>query len=99
MVAQPLDYTGGSEPVQFQIGQVTGGFFETLGVRPESGRFIAPEDDKAGGPYVVVLSHALWQRQFNGDQQIVGKTIPLSGNVYTIIGVMPASVCFAARQH
>ena len=91
MVAQPLDYTGASEPVQFQIGQVTGGVFETLGVRPESGRFITPEDDRVGGPYVVVLSHALWSKQFNSDSQIVGKGIPLSGNVYTIIGVMPAT--------
>ena len=91
LVAQPLDYTAGSEPVQFQIGQVTGGFFETLGVKPERGRFITSEDDRSGGPYVVVLSHALWSKQFNSDQQIIGKAIPLSGNVYTIIGVMPAT--------
>lgn len=89
-VKQALDYTAGSEPLQFQTGQVTGGFFETLGVKPERGRVITPDDDKAGGPYVAVLSHALWLRQFGGDQQIVGKTIPLSGNSYTIIGVMPA---------
>ena len=90
-VKQALDYTAGSEPVQFQIGEVTGGFFETLGLKPERGRVITHEDDKAGGPHVVVLSHALWLHQFSGDPQIVGKTIPLSGNVYTIIGVMPAS--------
>src|SRR5215216_3221321 len=46
-VKQPLDYTAGSEPVQFQIGQVTGGFFETLGVKPERGRAISYDDDKA----------------------------------------------------
>src|SRR5438552_1846428 len=39
LVAQPLDYTGGAEPVQFAVGQVTDGFFETLGVKPEQGRF------------------------------------------------------------
>jgi putative ABC transport system permease protein len=90
LVAQPLDYTAGSEPVQFQIGMVTGGFFQMLGVQPERGRFITAEDDKTGGPHVVMLSHELWRREFGGDQQIIGKTIPLSGNVYTIIGVMPA---------
>src|SRR5258705_3793732 len=95
-VLQPLDYTAGSEPTQFQVGLVTGGFFETLGVRPELGRFINAEDDKVGGSYVAVLSHPLWTDQFGGDRQIVGKTIPLSGNVYTIIGVMPAH--FAAPQ-
>jgi putative ABC transport system permease protein len=89
-VKQPLDYTAGSEPVQFQIGQVTGGYFETLGVKAERGRVISADDDKNGAPFVVVLSHTLWRNQFGGDQQILGKTIPLSGNVYTIIGVMPA---------
>jgi putative ABC transport system permease protein len=91
MVAQPLDYTGGAEPLQIKVGQVTGGFFETLGVNAERGRLITPDDDKTGAPFVVVLSHALWQKQFNGDAQIVGKGIPLSGNVYTVIGVMPRS--------
>src|ERR1044071_4267534 len=67
MVMQPLAYTGGNEPVQFQIGQVTGGFFETLGVRPERGRFITSDDDRNGAPFVVVLSHNLWAKQFNSD--------------------------------
>jgi len=89
-VLGPLAYTGAAEPIQFQIGQVTGGYFETLGVKPERGRYISSDDDKNGGPFVVLLSHQLWERQFSSDEQIVGKTIPLSGNVYTIIGVMPA---------
>src|SRR5215475_7084333 len=91
IVIQPLDYTAGSEPIQIPIGQVTGGFFETLGVKPERGRFITSDDDKNGGPYVVVLGHKLWAKQFNSDEQILGKSIALSGNVYTVIGVMPAS--------
>jgi putative ABC transport system permease protein len=90
-VKQPMDYTAGSEPVQFQVGQVTGGFFETLGVKAERGRVLTHEDDKTGAPYVTVLSHALWLHQFGADPQIVGKTIPLSGNVYTVTGVMPES--------
>jgi len=88
-VLAPLAYTAGTEPVQIQVGQVSGGYFETLGVNPARGRYIIADDDKNGGPFVVVLSHALWQRQFAGDQNIVGKTIPLSGNSYTVIGVMP----------
>ena len=91
MVMQPLAYTAGAEPIQFQIGQVTGGFFETLGVQPAMGRYITTEDDKVGAPFVVVLGNDLWVKRFNRDAQIVGKTIPLSGNVYTVIGVMPAS--------
>ena len=91
MVLQPLAYTAGAEPIQLQIGQVTGGFFGTLGVQPERGRYITHEDDKVGGPYVVVLGHELWIKQFNRDEQILGKVIPLSGKMYTVIGVMPAS--------
>ena len=90
-VRQALDYTAGSEPVQFQTGHVTGGFFQTLGIPAELGRVITPADDKAGAPHVTVLSHKLWRQQFGGDPEIVGKTIPLSGNIYTIIGVMPES--------
>jgi putative ABC transport system permease protein len=88
-VVQPLDYTGTSEPVQLQVGLVTGGFFETLGVSAAKGRVIGYDDDKPGAPYVTVLTHELWQKQFAGDPNILGKTIPLSGNIYTIIGVMP----------
>lgn len=88
-VLAPLAYTAGTEPVEIQVGQVSGGYFETLGVNAARGRYIIADDDKNGGPFVVVLSHALWQRQFAGDQNIVGKTIPLSGNSYNVIGVMP----------
>ena len=63
--------------------------FAALGVQAHLGRTIGVEDDQMGAPHVAVLSHQLWQKQFNGDQQIVGKTIPLSGNGYTIVGVMP----------
>ena len=91
MVSQPLAYTAGAEPVQIEVGQVTGGYFDTLGVKPSLGRYIGSDDDKNGAPYVVVLSQAVWAREFNSDPQIVGKTMSLSGNVYTIIGVMPGS--------
>lgn len=91
MGMQPLVYTAGPEPIELSTGLVTGGFFETLGVQPQMGRYITTDDDKNGAAFVVVLSHDLWIKQFNRDAQIVGKTIPLNGNVYTIIGVMPAS--------
>ena len=88
---QPLDYTGGGEPMQWQAGLVTGGFFHMLGARPLLGRVITEDDDKRGGPFVVTLSHALWRRQFGGDAGVIGKVVTLSGNNYTVVGVMPAS--------
>jgi putative ABC transport system permease protein len=86
---QPLDYTGGGEPLQWIAGLVTGGFFRALGAQPLLGRVITEEDDRRGGPFVIVLGHALWQRQFGADRGIVGKTVMLSGNSYTVVGVMP----------
>ncbi|MBO0857337.1 MAG: ABC transporter permease [Chloracidobacterium sp.] len=86
---QPLDYAGGGEPLQWTCGLVTGGFFGALGAQPLLGRMINEEDDRRGGPFVVVLSHAIWRRQFGGDPGVVGKAIMLSGNSYAVIGVMP----------
>lgn len=86
---QQLDYTGSGEPLQWAAGLVTGGFFHTLGAQPLLGRVITEEDDKKGGPFVVVLGHAIWQRQFGGDRGVVGRTVTLSGNSYTVVGVMP----------
>jgi putative ABC transport system permease protein len=90
IVVQALDYTGSGEPLQVQTGMVTGGYFNTLGIQPALGRTISYEDDKAGGERVIVLSYGFWQRQFGGENEILDKTILLSGNNYTVIGVMGA---------
>ena len=90
LVPQAQDYTGGVEPVQIQVGLVTGGYFQTLGVEPLLGRSISYDDDKEGGARIIVLSHELWRRDFGGDKNVLGKVIPLSGNSYEIVGVMPA---------
>ncbi|MGH9939818.1 MAG: ABC transporter permease, partial [Blastocatellia bacterium] len=68
---QPLDYTGGGEPMQWQAGLVTGSFFRVLGAQPLLGRVITEDDDKRGGPFVVTLGYALWRRQFGGDAGVI----------------------------
>lgn len=87
---QPLDYTGSGEPLQWRAALVTGEFFKTLGVPPLLGRALTEDDDKQGGPFVVVLSYSLWQEQFGGAAGVVGRTVTLSGHSYTVVGVMPA---------
>jgi len=89
VVMQAQDFTGGAEPVQVQAGLCTAGLFNVLGAQPITGRTISPEEDVYGGERVVVLSYGFWQRQFGGDPGIVGRTIPLSGNNFTVIGVLP----------
>jgi putative ABC transport system permease protein len=88
---EDMDYTSGSEPVQIQAGYVDAGFLDTLGIPPMLGRLISPEEDVKGGPRVIVVSYAFWKNFLSSDPQAVGKAIMLSGNNYTVIGVMPAS--------
>ncbi len=70
--------------------RVSAGFFRVLGVPPTIGREFNPEEDRAGGPPVVLLSHAVWQRYFHGDPAVVGRGILLRGEPYTVVGIMPA---------
>ncbi|HEX8161817.1 MAG TPA: ABC transporter permease [Pyrinomonadaceae bacterium] len=86
---RPLDYTGEAEPLQVHASLVNADFFRALGVPAEIGRAITPAEDSYGGERVVVLSHDFWQRHFGGDPRVVGRAIPLSGNSYTVVGVMP----------
>ena len=88
---EAMDYTGGAEPVQVHVGLVDAQFLETLGVPPMLGRIISLEEDVQGGPRLAVVSHSFWQNSLGSDSHAVGRTIPLAGNSYTVIGVMPAS--------
>ena len=82
--------TGMGEPETINGYRFAGNFFRVMGVNAAIGRTFAEEDDTAGSERVVILSHKLWQRRFGGDPSVVGRSITLSGNPYTVIGVMPA---------
>ena len=72
------------------LGQVvTGNHFSMLGIQPLLGRLLVPSDDEPGAARVVVLSHRMWQREFGSDPAIVGKSITLRGQQYSIAGVAP----------
>jgi putative ABC transport system permease protein len=70
------------------------GLFEMLGVPPLLGRTLEPQDFRPGDDHVVVLSHKLWQRAFGGDPNVVGREILLTGESYTVVGVMPPQFQF-----
>jgi putative ABC transport system permease protein len=89
--------TGVGEAERIQAGQVTASLFTTLRVRAARGRVFTEDEDKPGGPRVVVLSHGLWQRRFGGDPQIVGKSLSFNDHDYTVIGVMPQGFRFPSR--
>jgi putative ABC transport system permease protein len=84
--------TGLDRPVQLE-GEVVSGILPALGVQPELGRGFTPDEEKTG-TRVILISHALWNSQFGGDKSIVGRAVRLSGELYTVIGVMPRSFRF-----
>jgi putative ABC transport system permease protein len=89
---------GAGDPEQIRGMKVTDGFFATLGAQPELGRDFLPEEDQPGRDNVVILSHGLWQRRFGGDPKILNRALTLSGQSYTVIGVMPASFRFGGAD-
>jgi putative ABC transport system permease protein len=93
-----FNLTGADEPVRIVGTTASGKFFKVLGVKPLLGRTFTDEEDKAGAPHVVVLSHAFWQRRFGSDAGIIGKPLTFNGESYTVIGVMPQRFDFPDRK-
>ena len=71
--------------------RVTWQYFDVFGMRPALGRGFVVEDDAAGAPRVVILSHALWRRRYAGDPNIIGTAVSIDGTPHEVRGVMPAS--------
>jgi predicted permease len=81
---------GGGEAERVNIEYVGGRYLPTLGVQPALGRNFLPEEDRnPGGPKVVLLSHALWQRRYNADPKALGQVLDVGGEPFTIVGVLP----------
>ncbi|MGA7767781.1 MAG: ABC transporter permease [Candidatus Sulfotelmatobacter sp.] len=89
--------TGLERPIQVDAEIVSWDLLPALGIRPELGRGFAPDEEKAG-TRVILISHALWVSQFGADLAIVGRGVRLSGNLYTVIGVMPPSFRFPVNK-
>jgi putative ABC transport system permease protein len=83
-----FNLTGGSRPEQVNGIHVTEAYFRAYGAPVALGRTFTPQDDSPHGGKTVVLSYALWQRRFGGDPAIVGKSISLGNEPYTVIGVI-----------
>jgi putative ABC transport system permease protein len=81
--------TGTAEPEQVRLAFTTANFLPLLAEKPQLGRFFAPEEDRRGGPPVMILTDGLWQRRFGANPGIIGQTARLNGNDYTIVGVLP----------
>ena len=92
-----LTLTDGREATHIQGEAVSSDLFPLLGVQPVLGRsFLAREDEP--GNHVVILSHALYERRFGSDPSIIGRSIVLDGQLFQIIGVMPAGFQFPVQE-
>jgi putative ABC transport system permease protein len=89
--------TGAGEAERITTGQVSADLFSVLRVNAGVGRVFTNEEDKPGGPPVVVLSYGLWQRRFGGQTSILDQPLTLNGKSYTVIGVMPQDYLFPSR--
>jgi predicted permease len=87
-------FTGEGEAERLSGYMISADFFPTLGVQPILGRAFRPEDDQPGAAPVVLLSGGFWKRKFGSSPDVVGKSIDLDGESYTIAGVIPADFTF-----
>jgi putative ABC transport system permease protein len=89
-----LALSGTADPEVLKGARVSANFLSVLGVSPMRGRSFLPDEDKTGAPAVAMISAELWQRRFGADASILGKTITLAAQPYTIVGVLPSSFQF-----
>jgi len=82
-----LTYRG--EPIRLEGGRVSANFFSLLGVKPAIGRTFLPAEDRHGATPVALLSDSLWRTRYGADPKIVGRTISIDSEDFTVIGVMP----------
>ena len=87
----PIQIAG--EPTPFPCVEVTVNFFDMLGVKPVLGRPFLPEEARGRGQKVIILGHGLWQR-LGGDRAVLGKSVQMYRELYTVVGVMPQGFTF-----
>jgi putative ABC transport system permease protein len=95
--SQALNLTGFGEPEVLGAVRASVNLFALLGVEPRRGRVFLPEEDQAGANRVVILSDGLWQRRFGSDPKVIGQTISLNNEPYTVVGVMPPDFQFPRK--
>ena len=91
---QTFNFGGGDVPERISGALVTPTLFPLLGVEPIKGRTFAREELGQGHDDMIVISERLWQRRFNSDPSMIGKSLLLNGRSYTVIGIMPGKFEF-----
>jgi len=89
-----FNLTGKGEPESILATRVSSNFFSVLRTQPMAGRVFTSEEDSSGHGKVVVISHSFWQSHFAANPNVIGQTISLNSETYTIVGIMPAKFAF-----
>jgi putative ABC transport system permease protein len=89
-----LTLTGTDEPLQLRATMVRAHYFEIYGIKAALGRTFVAGEDEVGHEHVAVLSHAFWKTQFGSDPTLVGRTIQLNREPYTVVGILPEGSAF-----
>ena len=85
-----MNLGGGDRPEQVKGIHVSVDYFRVFGVQPLIGRGFSPDEDRPGGPHVVVLSYRTWASRFGSDPQIAGRAISINGDPHVVVGVLAA---------
>ncbi|MGA2878587.1 MAG: ABC transporter permease [Bryobacteraceae bacterium] len=86
-----LNLDSGDRPQQIKGIHVSAEYFRVFGVAPVAGRTFLPQEDQPNGPKAAVLSDDLWRTRFGGERSLLGKSILLGGDAYTVVGILPAT--------
>lgn len=93
-IGHTVTLTGLAQPEQIDATETMSTIFDLLGAKPILGRTFVASDDAPGKPKIAVITYGLWQREFGGDPQIIGRTAIISGDAYTIVGVLSSNFTF-----
>ena len=88
----------GSASEWVEGAQVTASFVPLLKIDPLLGRGFLPEEDRVGNEHVALITHRFWQRRLNGDPGVIGQSLTVNGEPYTVVGVMPAAFKFPQQD-
>src|SRR5262249_9911154 len=91
-------YIGDQYPQRLAALRVSWRWFDVFGARPALGRLFTAQEDRPGKDHEVIISYAAWQRVFGGDASIVGKSIELDQQLYSVIGIMGPEFTFGVNE-
>jgi putative ABC transport system permease protein len=93
-----LTLMDGTEPVRLEGTAMSWNMFELLGVQPTLGRWFRADEDRAGAPGAIILSHDVWRSRYHSDPTVIGRSITVNDTPHTVIGVMPPRFAFPFRS-